>query len=76
VENYKKKHGEQSLAFRMNFLLKWQEARLDAISARAMLDSMDPTRELNVPYRQKETDGDDYYDWPRVAGIDIAKEND
>ena len=56
----------------MNFLLKWQEARLDAISARAMLDSMDMTRELNVPYIPKA----DEYEWSRVGGLDIAKAND
>jgi hypothetical protein len=72
VQNYLKKHGESSTAFRMNFQLKWQEARMDAISARAMLDSMDLSRELNV----MRPAGSDDYEWPRVAGIDVAKDND
>jgi hypothetical protein len=59
--------GINSLAFRMNFLLKWQESNLDAFSAAALLDAQDPTRHLN----QYLTTG-----LSRVAGIDVGKDND
>ena len=55
VENYRRKHGEQSLAFRMNFLLKGGGPARRHFR-RAMLDSMDMTRELNVPYIPKADD--------------------
>lgn len=69
VQGQIKKFGENSLAFRMNFKLKWQESNLDAVSARAILDCRDYTRVLNVILPPLPG-------WVRVAGIDVAKYND
>lgn len=72
VEQQKKKHGVDSMAFRMNFLLKWQEARLDAISAGALLDAFEGEAKQNVlNIHTPCPDG-----WFRVAGLDIGKGND
>jgi hypothetical protein len=62
-----KKSGINSLAFRMNFMLKWQESNLDVFSAAALLDAQDPTRHLNQYLATGLT---------RVAGIDVGKNND
>lgn len=67
VEKHIRKRGKNSLAFRMNFMLKWQESNLDVFSAEALLDAQDTARHLNV-YEAS--------DLTRVAGIDVGKDND
>jgi hypothetical protein len=56
-----------SLAFRMNYMLKWQESNLDVFSAAALLDAQDTNRHLNHYLAT---------DLTRVAGIDVGKDND
>lgn len=65
--------GEKSLAFKLNFLLLWQEANQSAISARALLTSEDLTYELNS---KKQHDLNAPHRWLRVGGLDIGKVND
>jgi hypothetical protein len=67
VEKYIRKRGVNSLAFRMNFMLKWQESNLDVFSAAALLDIQDTSRHLNSYVATSLT---------RVAGIDVGKDND
>jgi hypothetical protein len=67
VEKYIRKRGKNSLAFRMNYMLLWQESNLDVFSAAALLDARDERRHLNH-YEQTEL--------VRVAGIDVGKDND
>lgn len=69
VDSQRKKLGEDSLAFRMNFRLKWQDAQLDAISARALLGAEFPSLILNRLIPKPEG-------FLRVAGLDVAKVND
>jgi hypothetical protein len=67
VQRYIRRRGKNSLAFRMNFMLKWQESNLDVFSSACLLDAQDPSRHLNRYFP---------VDWTRVAGIDVGKEND
>lgn len=67
VEKYIRKRGKNSLAFRMNYMLKWQESNIDVFSAAALLDAQDRQRHLNS-YEATEL--------TRVAGIDVGKDND
>ena len=67
VDKYIKKRGVNSLAFRMNYMLKWQESNLDVFSAAALLDIQDTSRHLNHYLVTGLT---------RVAGIDVGKDND
>lgn len=67
VNKYIQKRGKNSLAFRMNYMLLWQESNLDVFSAAALLDARNESRHLNH-YEQTE--------FVRVAGIDVGKDND
>lgn len=67
VQRYINKRGVNSLAFRMNYMLKWQESNLDVFSAAALLDMQDHSRHLNHYLTTGLT---------RVAGIDVGKNND
>lgn len=67
VNRYIKKRGQNSLAFRMNFKLEWQESNLDVFSAAALLDAQNATRHLNRYVGTELT---------RVAGIDVGKDTD
>lgn len=67
IAKYIRKRGMNSLAFRMNYMLKWQESNLDVFSAAALLDARDAARHLNHYLATGLT---------RVAGIDVGKEND
>jgi hypothetical protein len=58
--------GEKSVAFRMNFMLKWQESRMDAVSDRSLAAAKEVHRTLNVEYPRADNT-------VRVAGIDVAK---
>lgn len=67
INNQIKKRGKNSLAFRMNFKLEWQDSNLDVFSAAALLDMQDVTRHINQYLATELT---------RVAGIDVGKDND
>lgn len=67
VEHYIRRKGRNSLAFRMNYRLEWQDSNLNAFSAAAILDAQDASRSLNVYVPSTLI---------RVAGIDVGKDND
>jgi hypothetical protein len=67
IDNYIRKRGKNSLAFRMNYGLMWQESNVDVFSAAALLDAQDTLRHLNH-YETTE--------YARVAGVDVGKDND
>lgn len=67
IDNQIRKRGKNSLAFRMNFQLEWQDSNLDVFSAASLLDAQDTSRHLNQYIGT---------DLMRVAGIDVGKDND